>query len=127
MKSNTIWVDGWEMQCCGVPFKTGKCVKWTISKCKNDFLQIGGIDFYYDAHSSGKEQYEISGIVSNIQIVYALYELSYYNGQKCYIPASYKLANYDGEAGGWEKDFDDTYKFCAYLVQLDYENELTVV
>ena len=123
MNNIMIWVADWEMQCCGTPFKNNDCIKWTISERKNDFSKIDekhNIDYYYDAHGISNKLYEISGVVSKIQIVYALYELVK-GKQKYYTPISYKLADFYGEADGWEKDLDE-YKFCAYLVQLDCEN-----
>lgn len=26
----TIWIGGWQMQCCGKPFRLGSRVAWTL-------------------------------------------------------------------------------------------------
>ncbi|MGW4971155.1 DUF6578 domain-containing protein [Streptomyces albidoflavus] len=26
----TIWIDGWQMQCCGVRFRSGVVVEWPV-------------------------------------------------------------------------------------------------
>jgi hypothetical protein len=26
----TVWVDGWQLQCCGEPFRLGSQVAWTL-------------------------------------------------------------------------------------------------
>ncbi|MCL1858970.1 MAG: hypothetical protein FWF92_07015 [Oscillospiraceae bacterium] len=123
-----VWVENWEMQCCGTPFKNGDCVKWEIAKCKDNFSKINEIksDYYYDRHRTSAKLYEISGIVSNIQIVYTSFRLEYDGKKKIYTPISDKLVNLDGKADGWHKNLDE-YKFCGYLVQLDYEKDLEIL
>jgi hypothetical protein len=31
-----VWVDGWQMQCCGTPFAVGSQVAWTLGEA--DYL-----------------------------------------------------------------------------------------
>jgi len=128
MNKATIWVADWEMQCCGKPFKVGDCVKWEITKCEDDFLPFGStckIDYRYEGHDQGEHLYEISGIVTKIQLVHTLYEQDS-EDEQMYRPVSYKISNFNGEADGWEKDIDK-FLFRAYLVQLDYENDLITI
>jgi hypothetical protein len=33
-----IWVDGWQMQCCGEPFRLGSQVAWTLRAADPDWL-----------------------------------------------------------------------------------------
>jgi hypothetical protein len=35
----TIWVDGWQMQCCGEPFRLGSQVAWTLRAADPDWLE----------------------------------------------------------------------------------------
>jgi hypothetical protein len=34
----TVWVDSWQMQCCGEPFRLGSQVAWTLGPADNDWL-----------------------------------------------------------------------------------------
>ena len=36
----TIWVDGWQMQCCGEPFRLGSQVAWTLRAADPDGLEV---------------------------------------------------------------------------------------
>ena len=35
----TIWVDSWQMQCCGEPFHRGSQVAWTLRPADADWLE----------------------------------------------------------------------------------------
>ena len=34
----TVWVDNWQMQCCGEPFSVGQQVSWTLGDVDQDWL-----------------------------------------------------------------------------------------
>jgi hypothetical protein len=34
-----VWVDGWQMQCCGTPFAVGSRVAWTLGEADRDWLE----------------------------------------------------------------------------------------
>ena len=34
----TVWVDSWQMRCCGEPFRVGSQVAWTLSGADPDWL-----------------------------------------------------------------------------------------
>lgn len=48
MNSISVYYDGWQMDCCGEPFKIGDMVQWDCVKSNNDFLVQA--DYYYEAH-----------------------------------------------------------------------------
>lgn len=33
-----VWVDAWQMQCCGDPFAVGSRVAWTLSEPDREWL-----------------------------------------------------------------------------------------
>ncbi|GAA0221593.1 DUF6578 domain-containing protein [Cryptosporangium japonicum] len=35
----TIWVDGWQQQCCGAPFAVGSAVEWTLRAFDGEWLR----------------------------------------------------------------------------------------
>ncbi len=34
-----VWVDDWQYQCCGEPFKVGSPVEWTLTLDREDFIR----------------------------------------------------------------------------------------
>ena len=38
----TVWVDSWQMQCCGEPFRVGSQVTWTLGAADQDWLRETG-------------------------------------------------------------------------------------
>ena len=34
----TVWVDSWQMQCCGKPFHLGSQVAWTLSAADSGWM-----------------------------------------------------------------------------------------
>lgn len=34
----TVWVDSWQLQCCGEPFQIGSQVAWTLKKIDLDWI-----------------------------------------------------------------------------------------
>jgi uncharacterized protein DUF6578 len=36
----TVWVDSWQMQCCGDPFRRGSKVAWTLRDADPDWFDV---------------------------------------------------------------------------------------
>lgn len=59
----TIWVDDWQIQCCGESFATGATVSWTLLEADpEDYVVLVGseraaeIDFCEEHHGQEQEQ-----------------------------------------------------------------------
>ncbi|MEU3607507.1 DUF6578 domain-containing protein [Streptomyces sp. NPDC035033] len=59
----TIWVDDWQMQCCGKSFAPGDVVSWTLLEVDpEDYADVvggeraDGIDFREEHHGQGGER-----------------------------------------------------------------------
>jgi hypothetical protein len=102
-----VWVDAWQMQCCGEPFRVGARVTWTLRAPDNDRLaMILGPDVKVDAaeeHHGGvpEDAPRTTGTVRGIQAVH-------------YGPAERTEVR---SADGWTKDRGEL-KFAGYLVRL---------
>ena len=121
MKETTVWVDAWQMQCCGDAFIIGSKIEWDIVPYTFELppvTEISSIDYYYDAHSAADTQ-TITGTVTEIYSVYQKYELE--PTGKVQIPVAGKLIKCDREADGWHTNIEE-YRFAAYFVWVnDYE------
>ena len=119
MNDITVWVDDWQMQCCGDPFEVGSQVEWTIVPWtfeRPPIDELGAIEYYYEHHGDADtEVLQLKGTVARIQAVYQRYALDVAeNVQK---PVAGRLVKYSGIADGWTAGQDE-YRFSAYLVQL---------
>lgn len=50
----SVFYESWQMECCGKAFYKGDNVKWLVYKTDrlNTPVDIGKIDYCYEAHSS---------------------------------------------------------------------------
>jgi hypothetical protein len=124
--TKVIHYEGWQMECCGDPFKIGDHVEWRVGKMTPDESDICGdygnkeLDYYEDHHDisdkTAKDKFEhLSGRVISIQRLYNIYKEmngTLYPGKSKLIPAS--------DTG---KSFDDMgeYRFNGLIVEVDQE------
>lgn len=79
MSKCTVFYESWQMDCCGEEFSIGDTVKWIvdITDCLNTAIDIGKIDYCYEAHSSELEKlFVLEGKVEKIDVLYERYEPS---------------------------------------------------
>ncbi|GAA4905296.1 hypothetical protein GCM10023334_001500 [Nonomuraea thailandensis] len=117
-----MWVDDWQMQCCGEPFHVGSTVSWTLTPADRDWLtQVLGeetaatIDWGEEHHSDpspGRRQVEAR--VTGIAAVHARMEPL--PGENAYHPVDGVLSPRTS-ADGWDPDAGDL-KFVGYVVTL---------
>ena len=118
MKEEVVWIDAWQMQCCGNAFEIGSIIEWDVVQWTFEYppvVGIGKIDYYYDHHNDG-EVLHMKGIVTDIFCVYEQYALDETTNVKKAV--SGKLTKCIEQATGWHKD-DNEYKFSAYLASVD--------
>jgi len=120
----TVWVENWQMQCCGDPFKQGDTVEWTVLLWAFDppaVQDIGQVDYYYENHANGNtDLLRLSGTVTSVQQVFQQYELRHDTmvGRDVRVPVGGYLAITDQAADGWVPDREDG-RFSAYLATVD--------
>ena len=114
----TVWIDSWQIQCCGEPFKTGDKIKWTALKWKFEkpVVEVGKIDFYYENHAESNDNlFEIEGIVEEILAIHCVYKLD--DEKKVQVAVSGITVPVNNE-NGWDKDINDKMQFTAYCAKL---------
>lgn len=75
----TVFYEGWQMDCCGIPFSIGDVVTWDCDRYVNENRMIKSADYIYEAHCVAK--YEITGIVIEIQAITYDYQTNGENRQ----------------------------------------------
>lgn len=121
-----MWVDAWQMQCCGDPFADGDVVTWTLSSAIDaDYLgtvlagdMARSVDYHEDHHDPASESVpKTTAVVTAIHSVRCWFEPS--SGD----PMLLVPARGSGQvrrvhrADGW--DFGGGSEFVGYIVDLD--------
>jgi hypothetical protein len=124
----TIWMDAWQMQCCGIPFSVGSQVEWTlVADSDRDFLtsvlgnEIASAVTHWEEHHGGlpEDAAATAGTVRAIRAVRCQYGRS--PGQPdgaLYPVAESATITRIESADGWDAD-DGEAKFVAYLIEID--------
>ncbi|MEU8525498.1 MULTISPECIES: DUF6578 domain-containing protein [Streptomyces] len=119
----TIWVDDWQMQCCGEDFAPGDVVSWRLLEVDpEDYADVvgderaAGIDFREEHHGQGDEQAPSSLEVLTIAEVHCRYALPPGSTGNTYhpVPGTTVLVPVE-RADGWAKARPDV-RFAGYLV-----------
>jgi hypothetical protein len=119
-----VWVDSWQMQCCGKPFRVGGRVSWTLGEADPDWLaEILGEDPGMDAteqhHGGIPGTVPSAGTVTRIEAVYCRLAPEPGSGSGTAYPVAGSGTRAAVEsADGWTADRGDEH-FIGYLVQLD--------
>ncbi|HCU92907.1 MAG TPA: hypothetical protein DHU96_09275 [Actinobacteria bacterium] len=123
----TVWVDIWQMQCCGEPFHLGSQVAWTLGDADQDRLEamLGtGAQHTVDAaeeHHGGvpEDTAPTRGTVTRIAAVHCRYAPGPDSDSRTSYPVPGSGVLTDVESGdGWTPDHGDE-RFVGYLVQLE--------
>jgi hypothetical protein len=122
----TVWVDSWQMQCCGQPFRIGSHVAWTLRAADPDWLEamLGtdaqqAVDAAEEHHGGIPEDTEPTrGRVTRIAAVHCRFAPMPGSDSPTAYPVQGTGILTDVEsADGWTDDSGDEH-FVGYLVQL---------
>lgn len=124
MKKIVVY-EGWEMECCGTPFKIGDSISWPVFDADDptalDHMGVDHVDYYEEHHSGEPDNdmsplYRLTGTVASIRLLYCRYERES-KRSKFMIPVEGKLVDSDN-AEQWNKDIDN-YSFRSFIVGVD--------
>lgn len=119
-----IWVEAWQLQCCGDPFGVGELVSWTVPEAVDrEYLAtvIGeeaaaGVSDYEDRHDvSGGDVRSLSGTVKEISAVSCHFAPQ---GRALYPVPGTAVVEARSRADGWEHEHE-SLRFLGYIVSLD--------
>ncbi|WP_093876312.1 DUF6578 domain-containing protein [Streptomyces sp. TLI_105] len=116
----TVWVDGWQMQCCGEGFAAGGVVSWDLVRVDpEDYADVVGerwapaIDFREEHHGQEPDRVAVSLEVLTIVEVHCRYETS--PGMTAFpVPGTAVLVPVEA-ADGWA-EVRPGVRFAGYLV-----------
>ncbi|MEU4255449.1 DUF6578 domain-containing protein [Streptomyces fradiae] len=123
----TIWVDAWQIQCCGESFAPGDVVSWTLLEVDSkDYADIvgreraGGIDFCEEHHGWGEGRAATLVEVVSISEVHCRYGVPPGATEQALrpVPGTTVLVPVQ-EADGGAKPRPDV-SFAGYLVTAGY-------
>jgi hypothetical protein len=120
----TVWVDAWQMQCCGEPFSIGSEVTWTLQPTTDrDFAatvlgdQLASTLTHDEEHHGGlpEDAPVTTGIVRSIRAASCAYSPT--AGSSNLYPVAGSLVLTDKTSAGWESE-PEGLMFVAYVVEL---------
>ncbi|MFI1995628.1 DUF6578 domain-containing protein [Actinoplanes sp. NPDC020271] len=118
-----IWVDDWQMQCCGEPFAVGDEVSWTLRAPDTEWLEpvlgkdlAAGIDLAEEHHGGVEETPPTVGTVVAIRAVHCRYG-PLAGGAGLGPVAGSGVISTVRSADGWTPDRGDL-KFAGYVVEV---------
>ena len=122
MDNIIVLVENWQMQCCGMPFKVGEHVEWTVIKnMPNEYwdkFDREPVAYLYENHADNRTKvFKLQGIVKQITANYFTYETIWEEKRKVRVPAEMKSIMVN-EADGWDKAIEE-WSFANYTVHLD--------
>jgi hypothetical protein len=120
-----VWVDSWQMQCCGDPFRVGDSVDWTahdaidrdwLANCLTPQL-AAAVTHAEEHHQDEQTPQPLRGIVTGIRSAYCAYAPQPGDPRTLYpVPGSCELEQLD-HADGSEAE-TPTRTFTGYLVDI---------
>ena len=121
-KTCVVYIEDWQMQCCGIPFRIGDNINWTVIEYGDDFRdQHYKPDFYYENHGSAqsKQIYKLTANVVSIKACYYTLEYRPIEGKvDCQMGhLIYGKSVNVTEADGWDDDIDGL-RFGSYIAEL---------
>lgn len=124
-----VWVDDWQMQCCGEPFRIGSEVAWTVSEADGRWLdRMLGLDAQATVEAAEDHHGLLPadtpttrGTVARIRAVHCRYAPKPGADPRALypVPGSGIVSDIES-ADGWTPDQGDA-RFVGYLVELELE------
>jgi hypothetical protein len=121
-----VWVDSWQMQCCGDPIRVGGEVRWTLQEPDLDFARtvlgdtVAMTITHAEEHHGGLpgDTPATVGTVTAIKAVFCMYAAGRVPFERTLYPVTGSAVVRDrAEADGWEPE-DGGLQFVSYLVDL---------
>ncbi len=124
-----VWVDAWQMQCCGEPFAVGDTVRWTLLEqpSADEVLDSGGrreaVATHVEEHHGGAPEDAPQTGARVRRILAVTVEHAEVPGAErtfASVPGSGRTQQ-RWRVDGWERELppDGTRVFTGYLVDLD--------
>ena len=120
-----VWIDDWQMQCCGDPFRVGSQVQFSTTQSLDTdyFSDVLGPDAaaaltdYEDHHDLDVgPMARLIGTVERIEAIFCQYGR---RGQTLYPMAGTTQVDLRDKATGWESEHEDEdagLRFVGYVV-----------
>lgn len=127
MVQHRVWVDSWQMQCCGEAFELGATVQWTVRPADKEWLAsfLGAREA--SRFSSAENHHDdaggraLTGRVLSIDAAYCRFVRSD-PSSPLFVPlAASREFRKRSRVDGWEVEGDEV-QFVGYAVDLEEES-----
>ncbi|MFF9351652.1 DUF6578 domain-containing protein [Streptomyces sp. NPDC014734] len=119
----TVWVDDWQIQCCGQSFAPGDVVSWTLLEVDpEDYADIvggeraAGIDFCEEHHGRDEGRAPVRLEVLSVDEVHCHYEVPAGSASNIHHPVPGTTVLVPVEAADGRAEARPGLRFVGYLV-----------
>jgi hypothetical protein len=116
-----VWMDAWQLQCCGAEFDVGTRVSWTLTGMDQHWAELLGlpVDAAEEHHGGVPDDAPAtSGTVTGIRAEHFRYAPANEADQRTLSPvAGSAVFTWVSHAGSWGADPGDL-EFAGYLAEL---------
>ena len=119
-----VWVDGWQLECCGTPFAVGSQVSSMLKPVDREFLgpvlghaEVALINDAEEHHGDAVDDPPVAGVVRSIQAVFCFYELR--DGANFRTPVVGSGVIIERPAAEARDEYDGGRTFLGYIVDWD--------
>ncbi len=123
-----VWVDAWQMQCCGDAFSPGSRIDWMAREVvDSEFLsaflpeaEVTTISHAEERHADRDQGLvQVEGEARCIWAVYGAYELSTPSSRTLVPVSASGVLEPRNSATGWEDDSPHDKTFLGYIVEIE--------
>ena len=122
-----MWVDNWQMQCCGEPFRVGSRVSWSVLDADQQWLSdmlgpaAAEVTVAEEHHTAASGMRTLEGTVTSIRAAHCRYAPAPGKDSRFVapVPGSATLTDIES-ADGWTPSHDDL-TFTGYVVTVANE------
>lgn len=120
-----VWVEAWQIQCCGDPFEIGSSIQWEGLTTDGEFLETflgpkvaGTVTFAEERHADPDvELMSLSGRVAAVSAVFGQFAPAASNSKMLLPVEGSGVVHERKRATGWEDEVEPQY-FLGYIVDL---------
>ena len=123
----TVWVDHWQLQCCGTPFEVGAGVSWTVTTPDAHYMDVvlghvlpSGVDYCEEHHGDPfKDEVGLTGRVAHIRAVFCAFAPASNGPRSALRPVAGSAVLQDrSSVDGSERALDDL-RLIGYVVTIE--------
>lgn len=117
-----VTYEGWQMECCGIPFKIGDNIEWTVEKIDNDesdLLIRDKINYVENHHPGGVDENNISLLYGKVKSIKLVYKTFKPDKRDSIVNVPDKSMIIESTKASKDNLDINEYEFCEFIVNIE--------